>query len=202
MNIYRNKLSNSIQAVIAAATLSISAAALAGEGHQQSWEGEMKDAWIDGKVETSFALNRYLNPFEIDTNVTNGRVILSGTVDSEIDRELAEEITKGIEGVVAVENRIKVEENANKDRQASNDDSKRDFDDIFDDATTTARVKFALLANEHTEGLSINVDTVSGVVFLNGKVESKEKRELAEQVAKNAEGVRDVENRLQVSNSS
>lgn len=165
--------------------------------HGQSWQGELKDAWIDGKIEASYSLSTYLNPFAIDTHVKKGEVTLSGTVESEIDKDLAEEIALGIEGVTKVNNELEIAEDM--DRENAAERMANNFGDRFNDATLTARVKFALLANDSTEGLSINVDTENGTVFLNGEVDSEQEAELAERIAANAEGVASVENRLTVS---
>lgn len=202
-------------AAIAATALAagLSTAAIAGnEGHEKSgemananatrqdWQGEMKDAWIDGKIEASYSLSSYLNPFAIDTHVKQGEVTLSGTVESEIDRDLAEEIALGIEGVSKVHNDLQVADET--DRPNAAEKMASDFGDRFNDATLTARVKFALLANDSTEGLSIDVDTENGKVFLKGEVKSAQESELAERIASNAEGVSTVENRLTVAGQS
>lgn len=170
------------------------------EQAQQAWQGELKDAWIDGKIEASYSLSTYLNPFAIDTRVHQGEVTLTGTVESEIDRDLAEEIAIGIEGVTKVNNELEVA--GDMDRQNAAERLANDFGDRFNDATVTARVKFALLANDSTEGLAINVDTENGTVFLNGEVKSDQEAELAERVAANAEGVAKVENRLTIAGQS
>ncbi len=187
--------------VTAIATAALGAAPAFAGGDATDWEGEMKDAWLDGKIETSYTLNRYLNPFEIDTDVENGVVMLSGTVESEIDRDLAEEIARGTDGVREVKNELLVAEREG-DWERESASAVDAFEQNFTDATTTARVKFALLANDSTEGLSIDVDTDGGVVTLSGEVESDQAMELAERIASNAEGVQSVENRLQVASSS
>jgi osmotically-inducible protein OsmY len=63
-------------------------------------------------------------------------------------------------------------------------------------------VKLALLANQSTEGLKINVDTLNGTVSLQGAVGSAQEKELAERIAKNTEGVSRVENHLKVAGHS
>ena len=55
-----------------------------------SWENESKDAWIDGKAETVLLMNTNLNNFDINTDVKNGKVMLTGKVNSDVDKELAE----------------------------------------------------------------------------------------------------------------
>lgn len=204
MNMNRKNLSRTMIAAIAttALTAGMSSAVMAGDGShdKQGWKGEMNDAWIDGKIEASYSLSQYLNPFDIDTDVQKGTVILTGTVDSQIDKDLAEEIALGIDGVQEVRNELTIAEkpgNRNAVEKAANE-----FGTHFNDATITARVKWALLSNDSTEGLKINVDTVNGTVMLNGEVASEQERELAERVAVNAEGVMDVENRLEISGQS
>lgn len=187
-----------------AATLALALGAGTVAAGSDAWQGEMNDAWLDGKVETSFTLNRYLNPFAIDTEVKNGVVMLSGTVESEVDKELAGEIALGVDGVKKVENRLQVKpgtRDAGDMPGASGrprDNEGRDFAARFDDATTTARVKYALLTHDGTNALDIDVDTINGVVVLSGSVASGEERDLAGQVAANTDGVAEVENELGV----
>lgn len=200
MNTLRNNKRNILFTAIASATLAATPA-FAGQS-KADWEGEFKDAWLDGKIETSYTLNRYLNPLDIDTDVENGVVMLTGTVESEIDKELAEEIAKGTEGVQEVVNKLTVAEKSDRDMADKAEAAADDFEQRFADATTTARVKFALLANDGTEGLDIDVDTEAGVVTLSGEVASDQAMELAERIAENAEGVESVRNELQVASSS
>jgi osmotically-inducible protein OsmY len=157
--------------------------------------GTPRDAWIQGKIEAVFALNAHLDGFAIDTDVTQGAVHLTGKVESDIDRDLAGEIAKGIEGVVSVDNDLTVEANS---RQADVDATDRPLGAVVDDATTTAAVKTKLLANTNTEGLQIDVDTRGDVVTLTGEVDSAEAKQLAEQLARNTGDVRDVRNNLVV----
>ncbi len=74
----------------------------------------------------------------------------------------------------------------------------RTFGQTAEDATITATVKSKLLWSEHTDGLDINVDTMSGVVTLRGKVPSAEGKDLAGRYAANTSGVRKVNNDLSV----
>ncbi|TGD76193.1 BON domain-containing protein [Mangrovimicrobium sediminis] len=176
--------------------------ALAGSNHdkaQTETQGEelkadAHNAWMEGKLETTFMLNRHLNNFTIDPEVEGGNVILLGSVENEVDRDLAEEIAYSVDGVEDVDNRLEVIP-AEDDADASEEPG---FADRVEDATLTAEVKLKLLANSNTDGLDINVDTEDGVVTLNGDVESDSRRDLAAQIAANVEGVKDVVNKLQV----
>jgi len=157
-------------------------------------KGESKDAWITGRIETIYQLNAHLNGFTIDTDVRNGSVHLTGKVGGPVDRELAGELARGVEGVVNVDNDLVVDAKAG--RQAG--DGEHSFFRWVDDVTTTAEVKSRLLQNSNTHGMRIDVDTHGDVVTLSGTVTSPEEKRLAEQLARNAGDVKDVHNKLVV----
>ncbi len=196
------KIRTAIQSTLLVASLAVCPLALAGGNEQYDTDEKMKDAWLDGKVETALLVNRHLNNFTIDTDIINGKAKLSGTVNSEVDRELAEEITQGIEGIVAVDNELKVVEASKEKEMSKNQDKERSFGTWYDDATTTAAVKSKLLWNSETSGLDVNVDTYYGVVTLNGTVESSAEKNLIEQIAENTQGVLDVKSKIKIDSSS
>jgi hyperosmotically inducible periplasmic protein len=68
------------------------------------------------------------------------------------------------------------------------------------DSAITGKVKSALAADVGLKTVTgINVDTdAGGVVTLSGKVDSADKKKLAEQVAKKVSGVKSVKNKLTV----
>jgi hyperosmotically inducible periplasmic protein len=68
----------------------------------------------------------------------------------------------------------------------------------FDDATITASVKSKLVADRAANLTRVDVDTNSGTVYLNGTVDSAEQKARAEQLARQAQGVKSVVNNLQV----
>ncbi len=74
------------------------------QAHGVESSSAIKDDWIDGQLEAVYALNRHLGELAIDTSVSNGVVRLTGVVRSDIDRNLAGELAKGIDGVVGVRN--------------------------------------------------------------------------------------------------
>lgn len=70
--------------------------------------------------------------------------------------------------------------------------------DTASDATTTLKVKLALLTKLGTDSLRIDVDTADGAVRLGGEVGKRETAELAKSVAASVEGVRKVDDDLVV----
>lgn len=155
---------------------------------------DLKEARQEGSVWTAIALNRHLNPFTIGVDVKNGVAVLSGSVESDIDRDLAEQVALGVEGVQKVDNQLKVDPNV-EPRAAG---TEPDFSQRLEDATLTATIKSKLLWNANTEGLDVNVDTRAGVVTLKGEAQSAEAKELAGRLAANTDGVNGVNNLISV----
>lgn len=167
---------------------------------EQTWQDSksaFKDGWIESKLETALMLNKHLNSFEIDTRVDGDRATLEGNVYSDIDRELAENIALGVEGIDSVTNNIKVIEKPA--RVAESTPLKgRSFAQYVTDVTTTAAIKTELLASKNIKGLDIDVDTLNDKVTLSGKVKSAEEKSLAQAIAAKHNDVKGVVNNLQV----
>ena len=70
--------------------------------------------------------------------------------------------------------------------------------DKMDDATITAKVKTALMAEPGLKSLEINVDTRDNNVTLAGTVGSAELKQRATQIAQQIEGVKSVSDQLVV----
>jgi hyperosmotically inducible protein len=160
----------------------------------EDWEGDAKDAWIDGKLEGSYLLNSELDGFKIGTEVENGNVTLTGTVPSDAHKQLAEEIAKNLDGVANVTNNLAVAETG--DEYAETD---RNFSSRFYDMTTTVGLKSNFAVNDELEAHEINIDTKDGVVMLEGEVETQAEAMLAEEIASSYDHVTSVQNNLRVS---
>lgn len=74
----------------------------------------------------------------------------------------------------------------------------QDPGDYAGDAALTARVKAALLDDESVEGTQINVDVYEGKVQLSGFADNASERAAAERIARNVDGVRSVENNIEL----
>ena len=161
---------------------------------QSDTSRELIEARQEGSIWTAFALNRHLNPFTIDVDVENGSAKLTGKVETDVERDLAEQIALGIEGVKKVDNQLTLDPAF--EAKASSEPS---LSQRFDDATLAATVKSKLLWNSNTEGLDIKVSAANGTVSLTGSAQSAEAKELAGRLAANTDGVREVNNLLSVS---
>ncbi|MEC8232283.1 MAG: BON domain-containing protein [Pseudomonadota bacterium] len=180
---------------------SLTTAAYAGDMNSDNkWEKGAKDAWIDGKAEATLLFNGNLDSFDINTDVSNGNVVLTGKVDNSVEKKLAEELVSNIDGVKSVDNKLTVVAKADMDSDMS-----EDMEEAYDEGTselTDAKIatviKTRLLMDTDISGFDIDVDVENGNVTLTGDVDSDAERDLAIEIAKNASDVKDVEDNLRV----
>lgn len=168
---------------------SLSTNALASEG-MNDWQDDAMDAWIDGKAEATLVFNGSLDSFDINTDVDNGVVTLSGKVDNKVEKELAKELIMGIEGVSSVNNMLTIHN--------SNDMQSAEEMTAFVDAKISTVVKSRLLFDSEVSGTDIDVDVENRVVTLDGEVKSEAEKTLAITIAENAEDVKDVNDELRI----
>jgi hyperosmotically inducible periplasmic protein len=115
-------------------------------------------------------------------------------VPEDIDKELAEQFARNVEGVTEVDNQLEIDADYVRPDAAET----RSFGDRITDATITATVKSKLMWSRHAEGLATEVSTESGKVTLEGTAESEAARDLAGRLAADTRGVESVDNQLEV----
>lgn len=155
---------------------------------------QLTEARQEGSIWTAIALNRNLGLFDISVDVNGDTAVLTGTVESDVERDLAEQIALGVDGIERVDNQVTVD----AEHEGERTEGRSDFSQRVQDATITATVKSKLLWNDNTHGMDINVETSNGVVTLNGTAPSDTSKDLAERLAENTDNVRRVENNLRV----
>ena len=192
-------MKRSIISMIVATTLTT--AAYAGEmDTDNKWEKGAKDAWIDGKAEATLLFNGNLDSFDINTDVKDGNVVLTGKVENSVDKKLAEELIANIDGVSSVDNKLTVVADNDMHEEMSDDveDTVDEGTSELTDAKIATVIKTRLLMDTDISGFDINVDVENGVVMLTGEVDSDAERDLAVEIAKNASDVKSVESDLRV----
>ena len=161
----------------------------AGEARAQS---AIEDAATKARLETTIALNPHLNVFNINTRVEEGHVWLAGSVDNEVQRDLAQELAEQTTGVRRVTNEIVVVD------ELPRGGVDRSWQQRIQDTTTSASVRTRLLGHREIRGLSIGVRTQNGVVTLTGIAFSEEQRDRIVQVASETQGVERVVSNLTI----
>jgi osmotically-inducible protein OsmY len=153
---------------------------------QKSPGEQIDDAVIATKIKSDLVGNPDTKARDIDVTVFKGRVQLNGFVDSTSERVKAAEIARGVNGVVGVDNNLKLKGPA------------RSAGEVLDDATLSAKVKTSLIADERTKAYQIEVQTHGGVVQLAGFVDNAAARQAAEAIAREQEGVSRVDNQIAI----
>jgi len=73
-------------------------------------EENLDDAWISTKVKAKIAADTDVNKFNIDVDVQQSVVTLTGLVRTDSARRRAAELASSVKGVASVDNRIKVKQ--------------------------------------------------------------------------------------------
>jgi osmotically-inducible protein OsmY len=149
-------------------------------------------AWITTKIQAQYFVSPEVKPWNIDVTTANdGVVTLEGEVETAQDREEAVRIARTTEGVKRVENRLRV-----KGEQPDQPGAETSVD--RPDIWLTAKVQSKYFLDELVKLRAIDVTTENGVVTLAGTVGSDAEKRRAVALARSTEGVKTVNDRLQV----
>jgi hypothetical protein len=66
------------------------------------------ELWAQAQLITTYSLNEDLNPFDIKVDVEGDKVILTGSVETSAQRELAGSLARDLSGIAEVDNRLRV----------------------------------------------------------------------------------------------
>jgi hyperosmotically inducible protein len=140
------------------------------------------DDRIEAAAKNSYVFKNYLKDDDVKVDSKDGTVTLTGTVNNESHKSLAQDTVSGLPGVKKVDNRLEVTGESAKNP----------------DAWLATKVKSALMFHKNVSGLHTDVDVKDGVVTLRGDAENAAQKELTTQYAKEIEGVKDVKNEMTV----
>jgi osmotically-inducible protein OsmY len=140
-----------------------------------------EDAELRGDVLQALVLDPRV-PVSVDATVEDGVVTLTGTVAREHQLEDAEMIAGGVAGVAQVRNRLVLDRPG--DRPSA--------------ADVAGAIRGAFLRNAALDADNIGVTTSKGTVRLSGTVRSWDELEAAVTAAREAPGVKHVDNQLVV----
>ena len=141
------------------------------------------DAAIAPAFKQTYVYRTYLADSAIQTESQDGVVTLTGTVNEEAHKMLAEEIVLGLPGVVRVDNQL-----------ATPSEVAAENADIW----VGRKVKLALMFHRNVNAGQTAVAVKDGVVTLQGEAGSLAQKELTGAYAADIEGVTEVKNELTV----
>jgi len=149
--------------------------------------------FVDDAIIKTVIKNSYFDQsenlfFNIDVEVSQGRVLLTGTVEN-IDLKIeATRIAWGVNGVKTVINEI----------QISNSDSILNF---ADDLVISTKILGKLMLEEDVNSLNYNVETVNKLVYIIGIAETEKERDLVISISQDVFGVEEVINYINIKSS-
>lgn len=170
----------------------------------QTWKNTQaayRAGFMEGKLEIALSINEQLSLYLMESRVDNGTASLKGEVGSETDRELAESIALGIDGIDSVDNRLTVNTNLTQKQDEEDEEAAkttRTFSQYMIDISTTASLKTELLKSPQISGMAIDVNTYNGRVTLSGTVKTRQEHEVVEAIVKKHHEVKKVINDLEV----
>lgn len=154
---------------------------------------ENSDGWITTKVKSALLFHSNVSGTATEVNTEKGVVTLSGTADSEAQKQLTGEYAKDVDGVTEVRNNLAVSKPAKPAHEG--------MGAKVDDASITAQVKTTLLFHKSTHALATKVVTKNGMVTLHGEADNAAERDLAAKLAGDITGVKHVDNRMTIAKS-
>jgi osmotically-inducible protein OsmY len=180
------------------------------EDHAKTAAAGVADVNLEQSIQARFASDAQLHNsgLTVTANSAKSEIVLSGTVSSEEDRSRAVALAKeGSPGLQVIDT-INVhpadiargeytELMARRAREKAVVVGDR-IGNSVDDAWLYTKVMTRLTTNTGVPALKINVDVTDSVVTLRGAVDSPARREEAERIARDTEGVKRVDNRLEV----
>jgi len=146
----------------------------------ESMKTAVSDSWITAKTKIALFADSRAPGAAVNIDTKKGMVYLRGKVATDAEKQAAEEIARGIEGVQAVRNELQVVPGAVKKVVEIKDDE------------ITKQVKNRFKADPKLKSLDVRTD--NGVVTLQGKLPSITDSARASQMAREVPGVRAVRN--------
>jgi hyperosmotically inducible periplasmic protein len=156
----------------------------------ESEPSEHSDAWIAMKIRGELLVHANVSATATKVDVSNGVVLLTGTVDNSAQKDLTEAYVKGIEGVRSITNDLVVKDNSNEATSTTGEK--------MDDASITSQVKYELLTHSSTSAIKTKVTTTDGVVMISGDASSDAEKDLVSKFASSIRGVKSVDNEMVV----
>ena len=148
---------------------------------ERSFNNFVTDTIIVAQLKNTYFNNNEKIFFNVSVEVTEGRVLLTGSVEQIDERIEATKLAWSIEGVNEVINEI----------QIKNDEGILDY---TDDLIMKTKINAKLLLNKDILNLNYSVEVVNGIVYLIGIAQSQEELDSVINISESTYGVQNVIN--------
>jgi osmotically-inducible protein OsmY len=165
------------------------------------------DWWTTTKIQAKYFADKDVKGHHINVDTRSGVVTLTGTVDTQAAKQRAEAIARDTDGVTQVQDNLAVASNtvagAETGSGAIATTGRTEPANALEPAWITTKIQAQYFANPSLKPWNIDVTTMSDrTVTLNGSVDTDASRARAEQIARNTDGVANVDNRLRVTGAN
>ena len=143
------------------------------------------DATASQEVKTRLMAADSVGFAQVDVEVANGSLLLSGPAPSEEHKQAAEMIARNVRSVDAIYNEIFIAPPSGFVRSAT-------------DELITAQIRARLTASPNVRAININIETFQGNVYLMGTARTEQELQRAAEIASVVSGVRRVVSFMQV----
>ncbi len=147
---------------------------------------EIDDGIVTGRVKSALLADPEVKSLDLKVETRKGEVMLSGFVTNQAHVDRAIQVTRSVEGVKLVTNKMTL-----KDGPAT-------IGNTVDDGIITAKIKSALLGDAAVKSFDIAVVTRKGEAQLSGFVDSQMQIDRASELARAVEGVKSVANEMSI----
>ncbi len=141
------------------------------------------DSKIESSFKKTFVYQTYLKDDSVKTEAEGGVVTLTGTVNEESHKTLAQDTAAGLPGVIRVDNKLTTKAEAAAENA---------------DTWIGRKVKLTLLFHRNVNAGKTTVEVKDGVVTLTGVASSIAQKDLTAEYACDIEGVKEVKNEIMV----
>lgn len=143
-------------------------------GDERSAGQILDDSSITAKINLKMTDDAAVKGRNIDVDTIDGRVLLTGMVDSEWEAERAVNIARKVPGVKEVRNNLQV--------------GTRSFKQVVADKVIFSKIRKMLIQEPNFRSLNIDVDVYNGVVTLTGTVKEAGQKDRVIEIAQATKG--------------
>tara|TARA_B100000029_G_scaffold247052_1_gene243964 strand:- start:509 stop:1102 length:594 start_codon:yes stop_codon:yes gene_type:complete len=140
---------------------------------------QIDDSVMDKNLDSRILLMDKKYFLSIDTKVIDGRIFITGKVDTPEEKLNITKLAWETKGARSVKNDIKLKENFNFKQSAK-------------DLLITSQLRSAMIFNKKIKAVNYNIDTYKKKIYVYGIAETKDERDLVIQEAKEIVDVEDV----------
>lgn len=170
---------------------------------RSSFSQKVQDAAITAAVKTKLLTHRDTHGMAVNVDTQGNVVSLSGTVKSDKERKLSEQLAYATSGVRQVKNNLTVggtADTADQNTSRARMGESKDMATAVTDGWISTQIRSFLTFSNDYPGSDVRVTTTNGIVTLEGYARNAQQKSLIEKEVGEIVGVKSVNNKLDVTN--